>query len=171
MEGLYFPSCACHCAVSLSESRANDVCSGICGPSNFRYAALRSLKEHTLPPIVYIDTSTVRDGKLEEVKAAVRHLAKFVEENMPRLTSYRVFFDDAGRRMTVVALHPDSASLEYHMEVGAAEFQKFSGLIDLSRIDVYGPISQSVVERLHAKARMLGSDVVNVHQHYAGFAR
>lgn len=124
-----------------------------------------------MSPIVYIDTSTIRDGKLEEVKAAVRHLVEFVDANMPRLTSYGVFLDDARRRMTVVAVHPDAASLEYHMEVGAAEFQKFAGLIDLSRIDVYGPITQSVLERLHAKARMLGSDVVDVHQRHAGFAR
>lgn len=124
-----------------------------------------------MPPIVYIDTSTIRDGKLDEVKAAVRHLAGFVEENMPRLTSYGVFIDDARRRMTVVALHPDSASLEYHLEVGGAEFRKFAGLIDLSRIDVFGPISERAVERLHAKARTLGSGVVDVHQQYAGFAR
>lgn len=124
-----------------------------------------------MSPIVYIDTSTIRDGKLEEVKAAVRHLVEFVDGNMPRLRSYGVFLDDARRRMTVVAIHPDSASLEYHMEVGAAEFQKFAGLIDLSRIDVYGPITHSVLERLHAKARALGSDVVDVHQQHAGFAR
>ena len=124
-----------------------------------------------MPPVVYIDTSTVRDGKLDECKAAVRHLARFIEENMPRVTSYGVFFDDDRRRMTVVALHPDSASLEYHMQVGAAEFQKFTGLIDLLRIDVYGPITPSVRERLHAKARMLGSEVVDVHDYHAGFAR
>jgi hypothetical protein len=132
---------------------------------------LSSPEERTLQPIVYIDTSTVRDGKLEEVKAAARRLTEFVNENMPRVASYGFSFDDDQRRMTVVALHPDSASLEFHMDVGRPEFEKFVGLIDLSRIDVYGPVSEPIIERLHAKARMLGSDVVGVHQYFAGFAR
>jgi hypothetical protein len=124
-----------------------------------------------MQPVVYVDTSTVRDGKLEEVKAAAKRLSGFVEANMPRLISYGFCFDDGLRQMTVVALHPDSESLEYHMDTGAAEFRKFADLIDLSRIDVYGPVSESVVTRLQDKARALGSGVVAVHEYYAGFAR
>ena len=57
-----------------------------------------------MPPVVYIDTSIVRDGKLDECNVAVRHMARFIEEKMPRVTSYGVFFDDDRRQMTVVAL-------------------------------------------------------------------
>ena len=123
------------------------------------------------PPIVYIDTSTIRDGKLEELEACMKHLAAFLEANVPQLISYGFFLDQDSTQMTVVAVHPDSASLEFHMDVGADEFRKFADLIDLSRIEVYGAISDAVVERLHRKARMLGSGTVAVHELHAVFAR
>ena len=74
--------------------------------------------------------------------------------------------------MTVVAVHPDSASLEFHMNEGNEEFRKFGHLLDLSRIDVYGDVSNGVRERLDRKARMLGRrGTVTVHEFQAGFAR
>jgi len=122
-------------------------------------------------PIVYIDTSTIREGKLENLKVAMKDLASYVEANMPRLISYAFFLDADQSQMTVVAVHPDSASLEFHMEGGADEFRKFASLIQLLRIEIYGHISEVVLERLHQKARMLGSGTVVVHEFYAGFSR
>jgi hypothetical protein len=122
-------------------------------------------------PIVYIDTSTIREGKLEELEAAMKHLAAFVEANVPQLISYGFFLDQDSTQMTVVAVHPDSASLEFHMDVGGDEFRQFADLIDLSRIEVYGVVSDAVLERLHRKARMLGGGTVAVHELHAGFAR
>ena len=122
-------------------------------------------------PIVYVDTSAIREGKLEELKVAMKDLAAFVEENVPQLISYAFFLDEHQRQMTVVAVHADSASLEFHMDVGRAQFRKFADLVDLSRIEVYGRVSEAVLERLHQKARMLGRGTVAVHEFYAGFAR
>jgi hypothetical protein len=122
-------------------------------------------------PIVYVDTSAIREGKLGELEAAMTDLAAFVEANMPRLISYGFFLDEERTQMTVVAVHPDSASLQFHMDVGGEEFRKFADLINLLKIEVYGRISDAVLERLHQKARMLGSGTVAVHDFYAGFAR
>jgi hypothetical protein len=124
-----------------------------------------------LQPIVYVDTSAVREGKLDELRAAMKGLAMFVNSNMPRLISYGFFLDESETRMTVVAVHPDSASLEFHMDVGGAEFRKFAHLIELLKIEVYGRVSDAVLERLHQKARMLGKATVEVHDFYAGFVR
>lgn len=122
-------------------------------------------------PIVYVDTSVLRPGKLQDLEAAMRHLAAFVEANVPQLISYGFFLDENRTHMTVVAVHPDSASLEFHMDVGGAEFRRFGDLIDLLTIEVYGAVSDDVLERLHHKARMLGDGTVAVHELYAGFAR
>mgnify|MGYP001048111231 CR=1 FL=1 len=122
-------------------------------------------------PIFYIDTSSIREGKLAELEAAMKHLATFVEANMPQLISYGFFLDEARTQMTVVAVHPDSASLASHLDVGGAEFRKFADLIDLLRIKVYGQVSDAVLERLQQKARMLGGESVVVHDFYAGFTR
>src|SRR6188768_886933 len=122
-------------------------------------------------PIVYVDTSAIREGKQQELEVAMKHLATFVEANMPRVISYGLFLDQNRMQMTVVAVHPDSDSLQFHLETGATEFQKFADLIDLSRIEVYGVVSDGVLERLNRKARMLGSGTVAVHELHAGFAR
>jgi quinol monooxygenase YgiN len=122
-------------------------------------------------PIVYIDVSTIRKGKLEELEAAMKALAVFVEANVPQLISYAFYLDEHRTRMTVVAVHRDSASLEFHMDVGAAEFRKFADLIDLLKIEVYGRVSEAVVKRLHQKARTLGTGTVAVHEFFAGFSR
>lgn len=122
-------------------------------------------------PIIYVDTSEIREGKLEEVKAAVEELTAFVERSNPHVLSYRFFFDEDGSRMTVIGVHPDSEALEFHMDVGEEEFRKFADLLDLSSISVYGEVSDEVLERLNQKAKMLGSATVAVHHSRAGFTR
>ena len=75
------------------------------------------------PPIVYVDTSAIRDGKHRELEVAMKRLAVFVEQNMPRVISYGFFLDEDRTQMTVVAVHPDSESVEFHMDTGADEFR------------------------------------------------
>lgn len=122
-------------------------------------------------PIVYIDTSEIRDGKIDELKVAIAELAEFVEARNPHILSYRFFVDEADRRMTVVAVHPHSEALEFHMDVGEEEFRRFSDLLDLSSIRVFGEVSEAVRERLDNKAQMLGRGDVAVYSPRAGFAR
>ena len=122
-------------------------------------------------PIIYVDVSTIREGKRAELEVAMKGLAAFIEANEPQLISYGMYLDDERKHLMVVVVHPDPASLEFHMDVGGPEFRKFASLIDLSRIDVYGRVSDTVLERLHEKARMLGSGTVAVHELHAGFAR
>jgi hypothetical protein len=122
-------------------------------------------------PILYIDSSTIRPGALERVKSAIEELAAFVEVNEPQLISYNFSFDEEGTRMTVVAVHPDSASMEFHMKVGSPGFRKFTDLIDLQTIDVFGQPSEAVLNQLWRKAHMLGSGTVVVHSRHAGFSR
>ena len=45
-------------------------------------------------PIVYVDTSEVRVGKLNKLKLAMNDLVHFVEVNEPRLLAYNVYFTD-----------------------------------------------------------------------------
>jgi hypothetical protein len=122
-------------------------------------------------PIVYVDVSKIREGNHEALGAAMNHLARFVEAHMPSVASYGFFLDDARTTMTVVAVHPDSASLEFHLDEGKEEFGKFADLIELTRIDVYGDVSDPVRGLLDRKARMLGCGTVTIHKLHAGFAR
>lgn len=122
--------------------------------------------------IVYIDRSDVRDGKLEDVRTAVKALVAFVEEHNPRIIDYRFFIDEDAGRMTLVAIHPDPAALEFHLDVGAEEFRKMTDLIELRSIEVFGSPGERVMEQLAQKAEMLGEgDTVMVHASATGFTR
>jgi hypothetical protein len=122
-------------------------------------------------PIIYIDKSEIREGKYEEIKRSVKNLVEFVKENVPQLIYYSFFFNEKHTQMTVISVHPNSESLEYHMAVGKEEFRKFSDLLDLLKIEVYGNITDSVHELLRQKAQMLGKGTVDVHDFNAGFFR
>jgi hypothetical protein len=122
-------------------------------------------------PVVYIDTSAIREGKIEELKRAMKSLTEFVEENNPHLLSYQFFLNADQNQMTVVALHPDSKALQFHLQMGAGEFGEFATLIELERIEVYGAVSAAVLEQLQQKAENLGGGTVAVHEFFAGFVR
>jgi len=124
-----------------------------------------------LQPIVYVDTSEVRRGCLEELKAAMTDLKEFVEANEPRLLAYHVYFSDDGSRMTVLHIDPDPASLEFHMNVAGPRFPPIGEFIDMLAIDVYGDPGEALVDRLRQKAEMLGSGHVRIHDLHTGFAR
>ena len=122
-------------------------------------------------PIVSIDTSEIREGKLDDLKAAVAELVAFVESNEQRPILYDVYFDETGTRMTVVQVHPDSESMEHHMTVAGPAFAGFSELVTLSTLDVYGEPSEALLEQLRRKVQLLGPATVVVHDLQAGFAR
>lgn len=123
-------------------------------------------------PIVYIDRSDIHEGKADELRAGIRGLVDFVEMHEPRLVAYGFYVDEQAGQMIVVAVHPDSASLEFHTEIGGPEFRKLAPLITLRAIDVYGRLSGKALELLHQKAAMLGDPrSVAVHDRFAGFAR
>jgi quinol monooxygenase YgiN len=123
--------------------------------------------------IVYVDTADVREGALEGLKPAIKELVDFVDANEPRLVAYNVYLSDDGTRMTVVHVHPDSASLEYHMEVAGPVFRQFAEFVTLSSIRLYGEPSEKLLKQLHEKARLLGRGavLVEVEALYAGFVR
>jgi hypothetical protein len=71
----------------------------------------------------------------------MKELAEFVEANEPRIIA-NVYFDDVGNRMTVVHVHPDSASFEFHMDLAGPVFRRLAELVILSSIHIYGEPSE-----------------------------
>jgi hypothetical protein len=122
-------------------------------------------------PILVVDSSDIREGKLDEVKAGVEELVAFVEANEAEPLAYDIYFDEAGTLMTVVQIHPDSASLERHLTVAGPMFRRFADLLTLARVDVYGGASEAALEQIRGKAQLLGKAPVLVHELHSGFTR
>ena len=126
------------------------------------------LRQFGVEPRGYVDESCAR-----RAEGASKELVDFVDANVPRLIAYNVYLSDDGARITVLHVHPDSASLEYHMGVAAPVFRRFVDLVTLTSIHVYGEPSEKVLKQPHDKARLLGrgSVAVEVDALHAGFTR
>jgi hypothetical protein len=85
---------------------------------------------------------------------------------------YGFYIDEVESRMTVVAVHPDSGSLERHMEVGGGEFRKLAHLVTLTGIECYGEPSERALGQMRQKAAAMGEGGAVVFiKRFAGFAR
>jgi len=120
--------------------------------------------------VVYLDTSDVRPGRLGELKAAMEELAHFVEANEPRIIAYNVYFSGDGTRMSVLHIHEDIPSLEFHMKVAGPRFPPIAPLVKLLTIEIFGAASEELVKQLEAKTQLLGGTVI-IRDLHAGFAR
>jgi quinol monooxygenase YgiN len=122
-------------------------------------------------PIVVVDTWRIREGKLDVFKDAAREFVDFVAENEPQLIAYSVYVDDESNSSTVVQIHPDSKSIEFHLNVAGPQFGRFMELYESGgRIEIHGRPADHVLERMRQMAQQLGVTVI-VKEHYAGFAR
>lgn len=102
----------------------------------------------------------------------IPQLVEFIREREPQLIAYDFYFDEEGRHMTGVSVHPDSDSLLLHIEVSRPAFREFADLIDLYSMEVYGRPNDAVISLLEDRAAMLGEGAqVVVHDRHAGFLR
>ena len=121
--------------------------------------------------IVYLDRSDIREGRLDDLKVGIRRVVQVIESSEPQLLAYGFHLDEEAALMTVVAIHPDSASLELHLEVGRAAFRSLADMITLRQIEVYGAPSEKALRMLEEKATMLGGTSIRVFERFEGFAR
>lgn len=122
-------------------------------------------------PIIFVDTWTIRDGRLEELKDAARAFVDFVSENEPRLIAYSVYVDENDSRSTVVQIHPDSESIELHMKVAGPHFGRFMELYESGgTIEIHGRPADHVLEHMQQIAQQFGVTII-VREPFAGFVR
>ena len=133
------------------------------GPSSYARRTTSTSGGSTDEPIIAVDSSEIREGRIDELKAGLTELVEPI--------AYRIYIDEDGARMTVVQIHPNSASMELHMRLAGPIFQTFADFVVLTRIDLYGRPSAALVEQMRQKAGMLGNAVVVVNELHAGFAR
>ena len=121
--------------------------------------------------LVYVDVSEVREDAREEIGSAIDELAEFIEANVRGILSYNVHLSEDNSEMTVVHVHAGPESLDEHLEVGGPAFRKFTDLLRLKSLRIYGEPSEAAVRQAWEKARMLGCDDVVIERPRAGFSR
>ena len=120
---------------------------------------------------VYVGTWTIKPGKTAEAKKYFSEHAALIEKAEPRLIAFHVYFDEEGTTGGVVQVHPDSASMELHMQVIAEHLSGAFDVIDtIVSEQYYGPMSESLAETL-AQWETPGVGVTKMPVHEAGFTR
>jgi hypothetical protein len=119
-------------------------------------------------PLIYVGTYTIKPGNQEDARSRLTELADFVETNEPRLIAFHAYLDQEGNTVSIVQVHPDSASMEFHMEVNAKHFATAFDWLDTSMSGRYfGPIS----EALAAELAKWDEAATHLPIHAAGFTR
>ncbi len=119
-------------------------------------------------PLIYVGTYTVKPGSQEEARRRLADLVEFVETNEPRVIAFNTYLDRDANTVSIVQVHPDSASMEFHMQVNAKHFATAFDWLDASMSGQYfGPISDA----LAAELAKWDEALTHLPVHAAGFTR
>jgi hypothetical protein len=122
-------------------------------------------------PLIYIGKYTIKSGKLEECKQRLGELVDLVETNEPRLIAFHIYLDEQGSKISVVQVHPDSDSMEFHLKVVSEHLTgAFEYLETTESEQLYGAPSDTLAEMLRAYAEP-GVPVKFMPVHEIGFTR
>lgn len=101
-------------------------------------------------PLIVISTLKVKEGKLEDLKRYYKRILDIVETNEPRLIAFHGFLSEDGMEMTSIQVHPDTASMDFHMQVlrenWDESFSEYGRMLEMTRIEYYGTPPESALE-------------------------
>ena len=122
-------------------------------------------------PFVYIGTYEVNEGRFEDARKSLTEHTEFIEANEPRLISFNVYADEDAGLVSIVQVHTDSSSMDYHMKLVAehisAALGDYLGRTVDTRVFGDGPSTVDTIRSFGAS-----DDLVTVApEHVAGFTR
>jgi quinol monooxygenase YgiN len=119
-------------------------------------------------PLIVVFTYSIKPDKQEDARKRITELVDFVETNEPRMIAFHAYLNQAGDELSIIQVHPDSASMEFHMHVNAKHFATaFDWLDTLISQHFFGPIS----EGLAAELAKWGEVYTHAPEHEGGFTR
>jgi hypothetical protein len=122
-------------------------------------------------PIVFISHSTVKDGKLEDLKDFLRTGATVLEVEKPGTVAFLAYADEAGSELSIVHVFPDAGAMELHLQgvderAGAAD-----EFIETQAYEIYGTPSPAVLETMRRFANTEGVSLTVRADNAGGYLR
>jgi len=100
-------------------------------------------------PFIFIGTHRLKEGKLQDFTKTCVELAKFVEQNEPRLIAFNLYVDENGEEVSVVQVHPDAESMLFHMNFAREHIEQSVDVFETTTsIQVYGRTNDAVLEMI-----------------------
>ena len=119
--------------------------------------------------VVFIGTYAIADVGFEDWSAANEAMCRFVQANEPKIISWHTYVNAEHTEATTIMVFPDSAALEYHMQVAASRIGVGVQMVRTSKVELYGQVSDALVAQLWRVSEMSGSWPVIVKEHLRGF--
>ena len=119
-------------------------------------------------PLIVITRARVKEGKLQDLMRHHKQILKIVETNEPQLVAFHGFLNEDGTEMTRIQVHPDTESMDFHMQVLTDNWDKsFSEYGEIISVEYYGTPSKSALDM-----DLRTQTPLNLNpRHIAGFSR
>src|SRR5688500_14378085 len=119
-------------------------------------------------PLINVIAYTIKPERRDEARQRCGELVGFVETNEPRMIACHTYLDREGSTVSIVQVHPDSASMEFHMQVNAKHFATAFDWLESSKgQQLFGQVSDA----LAAELAKWDEEFAHVPVHAAGFTR
>jgi hypothetical protein len=119
-------------------------------------------------PFIFIATNRLREGRFHAEQQRVPTLAGFIEANEPRLIAFNEYVNEERSEVTVVQVHPDAASFEFHLGVvGDHAREAYARTLEATTsFEVFGTPTETILRMLGQQA---GSGVrLSIYPHHLG---
>lgn len=104
-------------------------------------------------PFIYIGTYSIKSDKFEEAKTGLHECVDLVETNEPRLIAFNTYLDEERSKVSIVQVHPDVASMEFHLKVITEHLSSAFDYLDTTESEqVYGTPTEALAESLREYA-------------------
>lgn len=124
-------------------------------------------------PFIFIAAYTIKEGKLEDFKPYWAQFVEFVEESEPRLIAFNAYVGEDGRDVSIVQIHPDGESMEFHMKLIREHVEHaFAEFLDGTvGMQIYGAISGSALDTMRQLAGTGTVPLTEMPHGIGGFTR
>jgi hypothetical protein len=119
-------------------------------------------------PFIFIATNRLKEGKFLAEQRRVPALSGFIEASEPRLIAFNEYVSEDRSEVTVVQVHPDAASFEFHLGVvGDRAREAYARTLEATTsIEVFGTPTETILRMLGQQA---GPGVrLNIYPHHLG---
>ena len=128
-------------------------------------------------PLIFVSTWKIREGRLEDYKKFAKEFMEHVKTREPQLIAFNMYFNKAETEMTSIQVHPDAASMDFHLQVLAKvigedmiEWIDRADFLEPKHIEIYGTPSAKLLE---ADQPFVDAGIPQSVKplHFAGFTR
>jgi hypothetical protein len=100
-------------------------------------------------PLIVVSKFRVKEGKLEDLARYYKKVLEIVTANEPQLIAFHGFLNEDGTEMTSTQIHPDTASMDFHMQVlrdnWDESFSEYGQMLEAISIEYYGTPPESAL--------------------------